>query len=506
MIALGTVLILASNLYRVLAFVPPSVAVYVPARWSWQQHQSAVISSDVASSLNPPVNDEEKDSSSTATSTSPGLRENEIFDCDSSVEFWREFGNQNNPRTLQSNIADIAAVASRFAAQGPDALRYLLRHTGRSSYFVGNALLGNLGYQLHERFVKSNNDKSTTASSNGSVLPFGLGGTVASRMILEAYLCYEQDYELIAEGKYAEPWDMKSFRHRQSNPANVLRQTNRFVNEAIGTLGRRYRQNDEDKNIWITDSASPKLYPDYYRTAFHYQTDGWMSKRSADVYETSTETLFLGRQDAMQRTSLPPIVKYAKEKVSNEEPLKILEVACGTGRFMTFIRDNLPLNAECTAVDLSPYYLDAARDNDAYWRKYRREEESRKGNAMSKDGIKPLRLIQAQAEDLPFQDESFDIVVCVYLYHELPQEIRSKASAEMARVLKQNGLLVFTDSIQRGDRPMLDKGLAQFENMNEPFYVNYCGDNLPDHFLKEGLTPLTKSVRSTTKSLSFLKA
>jgi ubiquinone/menaquinone biosynthesis C-methylase UbiE len=150
--------------------------------------------------------------------------------------------------------------------------------------------------------------------------------------------------------------------------------------------------------------------------------------------------------------------------------------------------------------------LDAARDNDAYWRKYRREEESRKGNVMSKDAIKPLRLVQAQAEDLPFKDESFDIVVCVYLYHELPQEIRSKVSAEMARVLKQNGLLVFTDSIQRGDRPMLDKGLKQFENMNEPFYANYCEDYLPDHFLKEGLTPLAKSVRSTTKSLSFLKA
>jgi ubiquinone/menaquinone biosynthesis C-methylase UbiE len=505
MIALVTILILTSNLYHALAFVPPSAA--VPARCSWQQHQSAVISSDVttdASSSATPVNE---DKSTSSTPTSPALRENAIFDCDSSVEFWREFGNQNNPRTLQSNIADIAAIASRFAAQGPDALRYWLRHTGRSSYFAGNALLGNLGYQLHERLVKRNDDRSTTTSSSGSVLPFGMDSSVASRLLLEAYLCYEQDYKFIAERKYAEPWDMKSFRHRQSSPLNALRQTNRFVDEAINTLGRRYRQNDEDKNIWITDSASPKLYPDYYRTAFHYQTDGWMSKRSADVYETSTETLFLGRQDAMQRTSLPSMIKYANEKGSNGgQPLKILEVACGTGRFMTFIRDNLPLNAECTAVDLSPYYLDAARDNDAYWRKYRREEESRKGNSMSKDDIQPLRLVQAQAEDLPFEDESFDIVVCVYLYHELPQEIRSKASAEMARVLKQNGLLVFTDSIQRGDRPMLDKSLTQFENMNEPFYANYCEDNLPDHFLKEGLTPLTKGVRSTTKSLSFLKA
>ncbi len=246
MIALVTILILTSNIYRALAFVPPSsAAVPVPARCSsWQQHQSAIISSDVTTDVSSatPVN-EEKGTSSTPTSLA--LRENEIFDYDSSVEFWREFGNQNNPRTLQSNIADIAAIASRFAAQGPDALRYWLRHTGRSSYFVGNALLGNLGYQLHKRLAKSNDDRSTTASSNGSVLPFGLDSSVASRVLLEAYLCYEQDYNSIAEGKYAEPWDMKSFRHRQSNPLNVLRQTNRFVNEVIGILGRRYRQNSE---------------------------------------------------------------------------------------------------------------------------------------------------------------------------------------------------------------------------------------------------------------------
>lgn len=127
-----------------------------------------------------------------------------------------------------------------------------------------------------------------------------------------------------------------------------------------------------------------------------------------------------------------------------------------------------------------------------------------KGNII--DDIKPLRLVQAQAEDLSlFENEFFDVVVCVYLYHELPQDIWTKVSAEMARVLKQNGLLVLTDSIQKGDRPMLDEGLSDFENFNEPFYVNYCEDNLPYHFVKEGLSPLTKCVRSTTKSLTFLK-
>ena len=75
------------------------------------------------------------------------------------------------------------------------------------------------------------------------------------------------------------------------------------------------------------------------------------------------ETLFLGRQDAMQRTSLPPIIELSKEftasstRQQQQRPMRVLEVACGTGRFMTFVRDNLPLDTEYTALDLSPFYF-----------------------------------------------------------------------------------------------------------------------------------------------------
>lgn len=37
--------------------------------------------------------------------------------------------------------------------------------------------------------------------------------------------------------------------------------------------------------------------------------------------------------------------------------VKILEVACGTGRFATFVKDNYP-QAQYTALDLSPFYLE----------------------------------------------------------------------------------------------------------------------------------------------------
>lgn len=227
-----------------------------------------------------------------------------------------------------------------------------------------------------------------------------------------------------------------------------------------------------------------------------------MSSDSANVYETSTETLFLGRQDSMQRTSLPPIVALSDSVRSSGRTLRVLEVACGTGRFMTFVRDNLPLDAEYTAVDLSPFYLEKARDNDDYWRKTRAREEGRSSNSK---GIAPAKLVQAQAEQLPFEDESFDVVVCVYLFHELPREVRARAAAEMARVVSPGGTVVLTDSIQRGDRPGLDASLVNFERFNEPYYRDYVADDLGLHFERQGLKPMTKITRSTTKSLSFGK-
>ena len=69
-------------------------------------------------------------------------------------------------------------------------------------------------------------------------------------------------------------------------------------------------------------------------------------------------------------------------------------------------------------------------------------------------------------------------VTCVYLFHELPAESRRKAAAEMARVLKPGGILVLTDSVQYGDRPVWDKMLGMFSKFNEPYYMSYISEDL----------------------------
>jgi hypothetical protein len=66
----------------------------------------------------------------------------------------------------------------------------------------------------------------------------------------------------------------------------------------------------------------------------------------------------------------------------------------------------------------------------------------------------------------------------IYLFHELPLEVRKRAIREMARVVKPGGLVVLTDSAQVGDREAYDKTLGNFSDFNEPYYVNYINTPL----------------------------
>ena len=51
-------------------------------------------------------------------------------------------------------------------------------------------------------------------------------------------------------------------------------------------------------------------------------------------------------------------------------------------------------------------------------------------------------LLRASGEDLPFPDQSFDLVTASYLLHVLDRETRGRVIAEAARVLKPGGRLL----------------------------------------------------------------
>lgn len=463
------------------AFVVPASAPRTPLRL-----HSAPITADVAAAV-PPKPQEEL--------LAPGLREDELFELDESIYYWKDFKSLGNEQNLQH----IRSVLQKQDLQDDDLARaYWGSHLLRSGYFTFNAALGSFASDLHERFIGGQRQpevKSDNLSTNGAMVDKLLDSDIPTRLLLETAKTYEQDYKHIESGLLKYPWDafiqkdkgVQLSTHRQFNPLFVVSETARAVQESVGIFSRRNKQGTT--KLWQPRQQS-NLYPEYYLNDFHYQTDGWLSSESANRYEVATETLFLGRQDAQQRQTLLPLLERTRK--TGKAPQRILEVACGTGRFGTFVRDNFP-DANLTMTDLSPYYLEKARENDDYWRSFQNKDAA----------IMPSTFVQANAESLPFEDNSFDAVVCVYLFHELPHEARKRAAAEMQRVCNDGGMIVLTDSMQVGDRPLEFQNIRNFAKLNEPHYANYVQDEyLPD--LYAGCKCDKKYMVSSTKTTSFL--
>jgi ubiquinone/menaquinone biosynthesis C-methylase UbiE len=206
-------------------------------------------------------------------------------------------------------------------------------------------------------------------------------------------------------------------------------------------------------------------YPAYFRRTFHWQTDGYFSRRSAELYDVGVELLFAGTADIMRRQVIPPISRtLAAGSLPHET--RLLDLACGTGRTLAQIAIAHP-HLRLTALDLSPYYVQEAREALAH--------------------LPDVSFVAENAEAIPFRDELFGIVTCVYLFHELPRPARRNVIAEAFRVLAPGGLFVIEDSAQLVESGELAFFMSRFATeFHEPFYRDYIEDDLAGALAEAG--------------------
>jgi ubiquinone/menaquinone biosynthesis C-methylase UbiE len=138
-----------------------------------------------------------------------------------------------------------------------------------------------------------------------------------------------------------------------------------------------------------------------------------------------TDTTFAGPIPEIYDSLLVPMIflPYAidlAERVAALNPSRVLETAAGTGVVTRAMAHALPAHVELVATDLNQPMLDRA----------------------AAVGIeRPVRWQQADAMHLPFDDASFDIVVCQFGAMFFPD--KAGAYREARRVLKRNGVLLF---------------------------------------------------------------
>ncbi|MEQ8586644.1 MAG: class I SAM-dependent methyltransferase [Thalassobaculaceae bacterium] len=200
-------------------------------------------------------------------------------------------------------------------------------------------------------------------------------------------------------------------------------------------------------------------YPRYYLQNFHYQSGGWLTEESAELYDTQVEVLFGGLGQAMRRQGVVPVVEWLRSRGSADGTgYTLLDLATGTGAMLEAVSQAAP-GLDLHGLDLSPTYLERAKrrlaDRAVTWHR-------------------------AKAEAIPLPDGSVDLVTATYLFHELPKKIRAEVLAEIRRVLKPGGRLVLTDSLQLGDTPALDPVLRSFpEQFHEPYYADWIASDVP---------------------------
>lgn len=296
--------------------------------------------------------------------------------------------------------------------------------------------------------------KKRTRPSNGDVL--------LKRSLEELYKLLKKDSENIASGIYP-----LSVLKPEKPGQHLLRLPQIWLDGFF--LAKRRNKNEAHQFEGESQEFLRDL-PDYYRRNFHFQSEGYLSKKSAELYEHQVEILFAGAADAMRRMLLPPL--KAKFPHTDGEGLRFLELGSGTGTLTRAVRLTFP-KAKIVSLDLSHPYLKKAQD---YLKKYNR-----------------IDFVQGDAAEMPFADQKFDAVFSCFLFHEMPLDIRKKVIKESLRVLKPGGFFGMVDSVQKDDVKDFEWALNQFPvDFHEPFYKNYTMNAMEGLMKASGM----KQVRS----------
>ena len=126
------------------------------------------------------------------------------------------------------------------------------------------------------------------------------------------------------------------------------------------------------------------------------------------------------------------------ERSGIQEGMRVLDLGCGSGAITTFAARAVGEKGKVYALDIQPNML--------------KQLENKLSKPENQD-IKNVELINKSAYELPFENNSLDAVYMVTVLEEIPD--RSRALAEVKRVLKPGGILAVSELLPDPDYALM---------------------------------------------------
>ncbi|MBC8505610.1 MAG: methyltransferase domain-containing protein [Anaerolineales bacterium] len=129
-----------------------------------------------------------------------------------------------------------------------------------------------------------------------------------------------------------------------------------------------------------------------------------------------------------------------------EPGMRVLEIGPGNGTYTLATARRLGPEGELVTVDIEPKMIERVQ------------------HRTKAEGITNIDARVADAYDLPFENESFDLVYMITVINEIPNI--PQALAELHRVLKSSGTLVFSELFMDPDYPRAATLTRKVETLN----------------------------------------
>lgn len=196
--------------------------------------------------------------------------------------------------------------------------------------------------------------------------------------------------------------------------------------------------------------------PSYYKKLeIHTQPGNYHGEFAGILYHWMISPFFVNRDDNDG-------MGWALARGVPSKPYtRILDLGCGVGKSTLPYCDLYP-DAEVVGLDYAGEML-----------KYAHKLAEHRG--------KRVHYVQGMAENTGLPDESFDLIVAIFLFHEMPRKARDQTVREAYRLLRLGGVFAIMES------PPFDVLIDQFSPLSA-FLLDSTGRRMDDPYIPEFFT------------------